>query len=208
MGLFQKIKDVFIGVTCGNTKIKSSFLVMPAKFFLFYLRFRKPIIILSAVFATVIIGLDNWLKYKDRNTDYTPWTVTSVESGSSFTVSRADKSKVIDLCGVAAVGDESREFLASVINLGDGTVELEKVGDNHEAWIKLKPDYDVELVKHISDKPNELVEQEIHLNTWVIEQGYSRRDTQTFSQCKEPEHLVWAEEVAETNKHNNGRTNH
>jgi hypothetical protein len=164
---------------------------MQAKLFLFYLRFRKPIIILSAIFATSIIGLDNWLKYKDRNGDYTPWTVTSVESGSSFSVSRHGESKNINLCGVAAVGDKSREFLASVINLGDGTVELEKVGDSYEAWVMLKPDYDVELVKHISDKPNELVEQQIHLNTWMVERGIARRDIAEAAGCREPEHLAW-----------------
>jgi ribosomal protein S25 len=52
--------------------------------------------------------------------------------------------------------------------LGNGTVELEKVGDRYEAWISLARNYDVELVKHISDKSNELVEQEIHLNTWIL----------------------------------------
>jgi endonuclease YncB( thermonuclease family) len=169
---------------------------MKAQLFLFYLRFRKPIIILSAVFATVIVGLDNWLKYKDRNADHTPWRVTSVESGSSLTVSRHGETKNIKLCGVAAVGDESREFLASVMNLGDGTVELEKVGESYEAWVMLKPDYDVELVKHISNKPNELVEQQIHLNTWMVERGIARRDPQDEGQCREPEHLAWAEELA------------
>jgi endonuclease YncB( thermonuclease family) len=168
---------------------------MKAQLFLFYLRFRKPIIILSAVFATFIIGLDNWLKYKDRNADYTPWRVTSVENGSSFRVSRHNESQVINLCGVAA-GDKSREFLASVINLGNGTVELEKVGESYEAWVILKPNYDVELVKHISDKPNELVEQQIHLNTWMVERGIARRDIAEAAGCREPEHLAWAEKLA------------
>jgi hypothetical protein len=168
---------------------------MQAKLFLFYLRFRKPIIILSAVAATVIIGLDNWLKYKKQTADYTSWTVTSVESGSSFSVSRHNESKVINLCGVAA-GNESKELLASVINLGDGTVELEKVGDEYEAWITIKPNYDVKLVKHISAQPNELVEETVHLNTWVVELGYARYEPKNSSQCLGHENLAWAESIA------------
>jgi hypothetical protein len=79
---------------------------MKAQLFLFYLRFRKPIIILSAVFATFIIGLDNWLKYKDRNADYTPWRVTSVESGSSFSVSRHGESKNREQCEKVGLAKE------------------------------------------------------------------------------------------------------
>ncbi len=152
---------------------------MKVKLFLFYLRFRKPIIILSAVLAAVIIGLDNWQRYKYRTADYTPWTLASVNSGSSFTVTRHNETKTINLCGVQASGNKAKNYLQSVINLGNGTVELERVGDRYEAWILLDRDYDVELVKHISDQPNYLVEQQIHLNTWVIERGYARQDLQT-----------------------------
>jgi hypothetical protein len=71
-----------------------------------------------------------------------------------------------------------------------------ELGDRYEAGISLARNYDVELVKHISDKSNELVEQEIHLNTWLLERGLARRDTRWSSKCKEPEHLVWAENIA------------
>jgi endonuclease YncB( thermonuclease family) len=169
---------------------------MKAKLFLFYLRFRKPIILVLALMAAIIIGLDKWQRYKYKTADYTPWTLVNVNSGSSFTVARHHETKTINLCGVAATGDESKKYLQSVINLGNGTVELEKVGDRYEAWISLARNYDVELVKHISTKSNELVEQEIHLNTWLLERGLARRDTQWSSRCKEPEHLVWAENIA------------
>lgn len=169
---------------------------MKAKLFLFYLRFRKPIILLSALVAAVIVGSDNWQRYKYRTADYTPWTLVSVNSGSSFTVTRHNETKVINLCGVSASGDKAKSFLQSVIKLGDGTVELERVGDRYEAWILLHENYDVELVKHISDQPNYLVKEQIHLNTWVIERGYTRQDQQSSSSCKEPEHLAWAENVA------------
>ena len=89
---------------------------MKAKLFLFYLRFRRPIILLSALLAATIIGLDNWQRYKYRTADYTPWTLVSVNSGSSFNVTRNDETKTIDLCGVKASGDKTKDFLQAVIN--------------------------------------------------------------------------------------------
>ena len=139
---------------------------LQAKLFLFYLRFKKPLIILSVIAAAMIIGLDYWFKFKSNNIDSTPWRVTKVESGSSITVTRHNKTKVVNLCGVEPVGQETKQYLRSLIESGDGTVELEKVGDNFESWIYLKPGYDVDLVQHISNIPDELVEQQIHLNTW------------------------------------------
>ncbi len=171
-----------------------------AKLFLFYLRFKKPIIILSIVAATIIIGLDNWLKFKDKTIDLTPWKVTTIDSGSSLIVTRHDETKTISLCGVASIENETKQYLTSVINLGDGTVELERVRNSYEAWVSLKPGYDVELVKHLSNTPDELVGQEIHLNSWLIERGKARRDIKEASQCREPEHLAWAETIAKEGK--------
>ena len=171
-----------------------------SKLFLFYLRFRKPIILLSAVFAAVVIGLDKWQQYKHETADYTPWKLVTVNSGSSFTVSRHNETKLINLCGVKADGDKAKKYLQSVIKLGNGTVELEKVGETYEAWILLDKNYDVNLVKHISDQPNYLVEQQIHLNTWLIERGMARQNLQSSYKCSQPENLVWAENVAKEDK--------
>ncbi len=121
--------------------------------------------------------------------DLTPWTVTSIDNGSSLIVTRNDETKTISLCGVAPIENETKQYLNSLISLGDGTVELEQVGNSYEAWISLKPGYDVELVKHVSNTPDELVEQEIHLNSWVIERGKARRNIKEGSQCREPENL-------------------
>ena len=173
---------------------------LQAQLFLFYLRFKKPIIALSIIAATTIIGLDSWLRFKERNIDSTPWTVTKVNSGSSLIVTRHDETKMVNLCGVKPIGDETKQYLTSVVNLGDGTVELEEIGDNYESWVSLKPGYDVELVKHVSNTPNELVGQEIHLNTWLIERGMARRNIKQASGCREPEHLAWAETVAKEGK--------
>jgi endonuclease YncB( thermonuclease family) len=125
-----------------------------------------------------------------------PKSIVTVNSGSSFTVARHHETKTINLCGVSASGDKAKDFLESVIKLGDGTVELEKVGDRYEAWILLDENYDTELVKHISDKPNHLVEQQIHLNTWVIERGYASQDPLSSSECSQPDNLAWAESLA------------
>ncbi len=138
---------------------------LQAKLFLFYLRFKKPIIIFSIVAATIIIGLDNWLKFKDRTIDLTPWKVTTIDSDSSLIVTSHNETKNVNLCGVAPIENVTKQYLTSVIGLGDGTVELEQIKNSYEAWVSLKPGYDVELVKHVSNKPNELVGQEIHLNT-------------------------------------------
>ena len=58
----------------------------------------------------------------------------------------------------------------------------------------------MELVKHVSNTPNELTGQEIHLNTWLIERGMARRDIKQANQCREPEHLARAETVAQEGK--------
>ena len=169
---------------------------MQAKLFLFYLRFRKPIIIITAILSATIIGLDNWQRYKYRTADYTDWKLEQVNSSSSFTVSRHNETKVVNPCGVNALGDRAKNYLQSVIELGNGSVELEQVGESYEAWILLDQDYDVEIVKHISDQPNYLVEEQIHLNTWMIERGYAKQDLQSVDSCSQPEHLAWAERVA------------
>ncbi len=134
------------------------------------------------------------------NIDLTPWKVTNINSDSSFIVTRHDETKNVNLCGVAPIGNVTKQYLTSVIGLGDGTVELERVGNSYEAWVSLKPGYNMELVKHVSNKPNELVGQEIHLNTWLIERGEARQDTKEAAQCREFEHLAWAETIAKKGK--------
>jgi len=83
---------------------------LQAKLFLFYLRFKKPIIALSIVAAATIIGLDIWQQYKYRTTDQTPWKLVDVKAGDRFTVARHNETKVINLCGVAATRNESKKF--------------------------------------------------------------------------------------------------
>ncbi len=169
---------------------------MKAKLFLFYLRFRKPIIPTTGLITLVMVSLNQWVEYKDKNFSRNPWQIVSVESGEKFTVHGGNKTKTINLCGVKASGNRSRNFLRQVIDLGNGTVNLKHVGDSYEAWISIDKNYDVELVKHISSQPNYLVEETIHLNTWLIERGFARRDKLNSGKCSQPENLVWAEERA------------
>lgn len=107
-------------------------------------------IALSIFAAATMIGLDNWFKFKERTADLTPWKSISVESDNRFMVVRHDEIKTIDLCGVVSIGEQTKQYLASVIRLGDGTVKLESVDNSYEAWVSLKAGYEVELVSHIS----------------------------------------------------------
>ncbi|MEM7758270.1 MAG: hypothetical protein AAF298_09110 [Cyanobacteria bacterium P01_A01_bin.40] len=156
----------------------------------------KIFVSFSLAIAAVLMGIEAWQNYHYRTAFPTPWKVTEVNSGESFTVARQGEIETITLCGVEGIDGSSRQFLTSTINMGDGTVVLEQVGDTYEAWILLERDYDVELVKHFSSTPNDLIGQQIHLNTWVIEHGFSRLNQENSDQCLQPEHLTWVEQVA------------
>ena len=52
---------------------------------------------------------------------------------------------MIKLCGISAPYAEAKEDLESLIKRGDGKVYLEKVGDIHEAWVLLAPDYEEDI---------------------------------------------------------------
>lgn len=82
----------------------------------------------------------------------------------------------------------------------DGEVVFEASGDAYEAWITIDPGNVVELLEDLAYEVEESSEINIHLNTWMLERGYARRDMQTYEQCRESEHLVWAEELAKENK--------
>jgi len=60
----------------------------------------KICVIVSALLAMGIIGIDQWQKFQHRTADYTPWTFVSVENGDRFIVSRHNETKDIQLCGV------------------------------------------------------------------------------------------------------------
>ena len=175
---------------------------MKTKLFLFYLRLKKPIILIFGLLAFGITAVNQWLEYKAKNINTSPWITKNILSGNQFIAIRGDETATISLCGVKTQGQESRDYLQRVINLGDGTVQLEKVENGFEAWILINEDYDVELVRHVSSQPNYLVGETIHLNTWMIERGFARHDEQNSGRCKQPENLVWAENIAKQKKLN------
>ncbi|WP_052055962.1 thermonuclease family protein [Myxosarcina sp. GI1] len=157
---------------------------MKAKLFLFYLRYRKPLILVSGAIALISTSSYSWLEYKSRSIKYNPWQVVEVTASDRFTIVRDNETKTIRLCGISAVGEEARDYLRSLVNKGDGTVQLEKRKETYEAWVMLKPDF----------------ESEIHLNTWMVEKGMARHDERNFSHCLSNEELKWAEEIARENK--------
>ena len=93
---------------------------MKEKFFLFYFRFRKPIILVAGLFTLAIVGLNQWQKYRVENLDYTPWKIVRAESGEDIIISRHDETKAINLCGVEATGKKSKQFLQQVVQTPHG----------------------------------------------------------------------------------------
>ena len=120
--------------------------------------------------------------------------------GDRFTVSRHGETKTIDLCGVKAEGDTAKNYLQTVLDKRDGEVFLERSGDSYDAWITIEPDNAVGLLEDLPYEVEASPEINIHLNTWMLEQGYARRDEQSFEQCSQPEYLAQAEKVAKENK--------
>ena len=88
------------------------------------------------------------------------------------------------VCGINSAHPESKDFLKSVVDLGDGSIELESAGDAHEAWVMLKPDF----------------ESQIHLNTYMVEKGMARHDSANSEQCRSNEELGFAQKIAQKQK--------
>ena len=139
---------------------------------------------------------ERWKQSQHEEIDDTPWTLVSAESGNRLTLTRNNEIKTISLCGVDTKGEIAKNYLQMVLDKRDGEVVLEDSGDAYEAWITIEPSNAVELLENLPYEVEESSEVNIHLNTWMIERGYARRDRQTYEQCHEPEHLIWAEELA------------
>lgn len=168
----------------GRLKLESPILSMFARLFLIYLRAKKPLILVTAALALISVSLNLWSSYKIRATKLGTWAVVEVLSGERFTVKRDGQTKTIRLCGISAPGEKAKEYLLDSIQRGDGTFELERVGNTFEAWVMLSPDY----------------REQIHLNTWLVQNGMARHDEHSSRQCLAHENLVWAEELAQEEK--------
>jgi len=148
---------------------------MRQKLFLLYFRYRKPFIAFLITFTAAITATNIYQEYKSRKV-YPDWKVEEVLTGDSFQVNNGDQTKTINLCGIASKSSESKAFLASLINQGSGIVELQKSGKSYEAWILT------------SD------EQQIHLNTFMVEKGMATLIN--HKKCPSSENLEWAAEAS------------
>ncbi len=114
----------------------------------------------------------------------------SIYDGDTLRATKENEELKIRFCGIDApekkmpMGIEARDHLRSIIDRGNGTVEIERVKDSYEVWILLKPDF----------------ESQIHLNTWMIENGMGKIDPVTSNTCLKKENLIWAEEIAKKDK--------
>jgi endonuclease YncB( thermonuclease family) len=156
---------------------------MKAQLFLIYLRYRYFFVSLLAAIAILPIAFNCWSKKQLSFAANHPWQVTDVLGGDRFTVSSNNQTQTIKLCGVSA-GEEAKDYLRSLVNKGNGTVEIEKVGDSFEAWVMLKPDF----------------ESQIHLNVEMLASGMASLDSVTADKCLGKENLIYAEEAAKKDK--------
>ena len=120
----------------------------------------------------------------------------SIYDGDTLRVIRGTEELKIRFCGIDApelkqpLGVESRDYLRSLINQGDGTIHVLPIEEDRygrtvaELWIPIKPDY----------------EAEIHLNTAMVEAGMAHHYQKYSDSCVSAENLGWAEEIAKDAK--------
>lgn len=120
----------------------------------------------------------------------------SIHDGDTLRVIRDDEELKIRFCGIDApelkqpLGIESRNYLRSLIHKSDGTIYVKPIEKDRynrtvaELWIPIKPDY----------------EQQIHLNTAMVEAGMAYHYQQYSGNCESAENLGWAEKIARDEK--------
>ncbi len=152
---------------------------MKSKLLLTYLKIQ-PLLLTVAVIGLFLIGMNHWQNTRIVPSD--PWIVKDVVSGDRFIVNRGDETLNIQLCGIYAKSDESKEYLRSLLNKGDGSVvvnPVEKKGGVTiaEVFVQLKPDY----------------ERESHLNTEMVMAGVAT--VADYKDCPSAEYLEMAEGI-------------
>ncbi len=152
---------------------------MKSKLLLVYLKIQ-PLLLTVAVIGLFLILMNHW--ENTRITSTTSWIVKDVVSGDSFIASRKQKQFQVKLCGISASSDESREYLRSLLNKGDGSVVVNPVQTEWgvtiaEVFVQLKPDY----------------ETENHLNTEMVMAGVAT--IADYKSCPSAEYLEMAEGI-------------
>ena len=162
-------------------EIKNIPLNLKSRLFLIYLRFKSlsSKIAFLALVATIYIEFHHH-RLKLANTE--PWIVSNVISGDRFLVERKGKELEIQLCGISAKDDESREYLRSLISQGDGWVVLDRVSKQ-----------DGLTVAEVFVQRND--EQVIHLNTEMLMGGQAI--LADYKTCPNAEYLAMATAIAE-----------
>ncbi len=152
---------------------------MKSKLLLTYLKIQ-PLLLTVAVIGLFLIGMNHWQNTRIVPSD--PWIVKDVVSGDRFIASRKGKEFKVKLCGISANSDESKEYLRSLLNKGDGSVVVNPVRTKGgvtiaEVFVQLKPDY----------------ERESHLNTEMVMAGVAT--IVDYKDCPSAEYLEMAEGI-------------
>lgn len=158
---------------------------MNAKLFLFYLRIKPLLYAISvswhcviALFGLAVTIYNQFLNYRTQLAiaDTSPWIVEEVIYGDRFIANRNGKQFTIYLCGIAA-GDQSKEYLRSLLNKGNLVVNIVKEDDEitvAEVFVQILPDY----------------EREIHINSEMVSKGMAVLENPDI--CPSAEYLKMA----------------
>ena len=161
-------------------EIENTPLNLKSRFFLIYFR-SKPLLKAIAFLGLVAIFYNQYLNHPLKLRNPNPWIVTDVISGDRFLVERSGKKLEVQLCGISASSDESKAYLRSLLNKGDGSVILDKVQKKDgltiaEVFMQLK-----------SNK------QEIHLNTEMLMKGKAK--LADYKACPNAEYFEMTAEI-------------
>ena len=163
--------------------------MLKMKKFLFYLKFKPILYAISkrsasrvAVLSIAITAVNQYLNYRLKFINTDPWMVKDVVSGDRFLVERSGKKLEVQLCGISAKSDESKEYLRSLIAQGDGSVVPDQIKKRDgltvaEVFMQIEPDY----------------VQEIHLNTEMVLKSQAILGAD-YKACPNAEYLEMAAE--------------
>ena len=138
------------------------------------------------------------LKLPQTSKDTTVWRVKpgSIYDGDTLRVIKGNQELKIRLCGIdtpelkQTLGIEARDYLRSLIAKSNGTVHLIEVEtDRYQRTV-------AELFVPLKANP----EQEIHLNSAMIEAGYAWHYERYSGNCPNQYGLAIAENIAKDNK--------
>lgn len=98
------------------------------------LKYRFPFFLCLTAAITLLVGVNQWLEYQYWNAEYPIWIVKDIIAGDTLTVTSDldSENRTIKLCGIIPAHHESKDFLKSVVDRGDGSINLEQVGKFHE----------------------------------------------------------------------------